>query len=271
MCDILITNRFVRCADDYDTGGGFEPSQSINTTSGGSETRTSKNPHALRPVSLLQSINADMSNGKCMIDGRDCNQCEWVVCIIKTEIRNTNVTYHVSDGTADAYLQVYLATLGAPAGVSNNVWVRVFGQIKVLPNSNTKSLHAYGPNCVKPITDMNAITLHKLSVMYSHLRNTRGQPGEKHVTISSHQTGFAPMDTTGASSYSQYSPLQQLIIDIYRNEMSDSGPSIFEVQARLGSKHNIVELRSIINSFCEEGLLYSSLDEDHHKFAKNVY
>jgi replication factor A2 len=150
---------------------------------------------------------------------------------------------------------------------STDTYVRVTGQLKSFHNKRHIGAHH-----IRPVTDHNEVLFHLLEATSIHLYNTHGPPdGTK-----SAQTGnaFEPMDGVVATNSGNENsngalaglePLQRQIMTVVHNTPStNEGVHVQTIAQTI--QISSAAVMAAVEQLTTEGLLYTTIDEDHVKF-----
>lgn len=269
------------------SGGGFMPTQSATQSAdgfsggrkGGSQ-NTGLLPLTVKQISQAIQNSADDTF---YVDGIDVNNVTLVGMVCNKEERSTDVSFLIDDGTGrievkrwidgqDTHESIEMASL------QNGVYVRVHGHLRSFQGK--RNIVAFS---VRPVTDFNEITYHFLECIFVHLHNSKANGG----AVKGPSAGVqAPSNSvyggsTGASggSYNQYMPsniaavggsmdeCQKRVHAIFEEPSSlnaEAGLHVDEVARRM-SGFNKKQVKDAIEFLVNEGLIYSTIDDDHYK------
>lgn len=150
------------------------------------------------------------------------------------------------------------------------------GTVKALNSGKTLM-----SNYIAPVKDTNEITHHMMSALYAHLVATKGAlsaPGQAPGMTATFGAGagaggFNPSSTpaiggAAVAATPGGADMQSLVAAAFTElGTSDEGASIQAVAAHLASGGSTVDeaqLRTIVDSLSMQGLLYSTVDENHY-------
>lgn len=167
-------------------------------------------------------------------------------------------------------------TFGTQCICRQGTYVTVVGTVKALNSGKTLM-----SNFIQPLPDTNEITHHMMSALYAHLVATKGAlsaPGQAPgmtATFGSGggASGFNPSSTPAiggaAVAGNSASKEMQTVVGRAFTELgtTDEGASIEAVHTHLataGVNMDEAQLRSIVDSLSMQGLLYSTVDENHY-------
>merc|ERR1712129_687233 len=128
-------------------------------------------------------------------------------------------------------------------------WVRINGRINHF--GGRCSINVFN---VIPITDFNEITHHFLEVIYAHLVNT--QPPKQNNNNGNGMGGGGGPQT-----------LKQKVMAIIGRPQwtqSETGCNVETIFNAL-TNEDVNEIRTAIDDLSNEGMIYSTLDDDHYK------
>jgi len=273
-------------------GGGFiQESSSQQYGSSGSASKSKRGDKGIHPVTIKQLLNAtqEAQDDAYMVDGRECTQVTVVGLITNVQEQSTCITYDLEDNTGQIQARMWLETDESDFMVrSRREWtpgtyVRAVGNMKSNQGSDTKALTAFH---LRKVKDFNEVTYHLLDCCHAHLYNTKGAlPDAKPMapsnsSFASPQRAFAPQPAqpsssgavpmSGVTNNGGDGPvnIKDTLLEILKNASeSPMGIGIDEAMAQLASKGarpcEKREVRGIIEDLAMEGLVYSTVDEDH--------
>ena len=153
------------------------------------------------------------------------------------------------------------------------VYVAVVGTVKALGSNLALVSHH-----IAPVANTNEVTHHQLSAIYAHLLATKGPlitPGATSGTASAGPAAFnptaAPSFTAGSAAVQPAAAgagqEQQVLLAFQAlGASSDEGASVSAVAEHLqanGTSMTEQALRTVVDSLAMQGLLYSTIDENH--------
>ncbi len=129
-------------------------------------------------------------------------------------------------------------------------WYRAYGQLKTSHNARYIQI-----NQMKPILNFDEFSYHLLATVNLHLKSVA-------KVSSTHQPTKCVLETNG---FSDLSPIQQSVREIYSQCKSDSGLHVNSVVQCLRNKFAEGEIRKTVLWLLNEGYLYQTIDNDHAK------
>lgn len=266
-------------------GGGFAQGGFTSPTSGSQGGKTGRSQTTVTPLSVFQIQNGTSAEDSILVDNHELNQVVIVGVIRQVETKNTKNTYTVEDHTG--VIEVVHWIDGAEddenaarkrAECREGMYVRAIGTVKTF--NDKRSITAF---LVKPITDFNEITHHLLNVLQVHLYMTKGKIGDDAnggaAAAAAAHAGAAPMAVdnsfggqfastgmdTNNDTVDGFSAEQSAIIKVLQACSSEAGLSIDELCGQLGKTFGEQKIRAAINQLNDDGVLYSTVDDDHFK------
>jgi len=260
--------------------GGFQVDNS------GPDGKAKKNNQSLIPVTIKQLKNAPTGasgDGSFAVDGHELHQVTICGVIMQADEQNTNLQYKIDDGTDDIIVKMWIDTDADEAMIERRAqWkegklVRVVGQLRIFNHS--RSVVAFN---IQPITDYNEYTYHFIEVVHSHLRHTKGQPPAGGMTGAAAAgtsygagTSYTGMQGNGVQNagFAAAPPprgvsVQETVRNYFRDygNASESGCTVNECwDAMKAQGVTVGEIRDAVEMLVTEGLLYSTVDDDHYK------
>ncbi|CAH1432608.1 unnamed protein product [Lactuca virosa] len=268
------------------SGGGFMPSQATqNTDPAPSSTTKNRDTHTLIPLTVKQINKALLSNDdkvNFLIDGVDVNNVKLVGMILNKAERVTDVSFLLDDGTGridcNRWVHEPVDTKEMEA-IKEGMYVRVHGQLKGFQGK--KQLVVFG---IKPVVDFDEITHHFVECIYVHSYNTKllkQQPGSSGTSNQSHMPSSgintqsyqtAPSNQfTGQYVVNGLNGVDKMVLDyllLPANLSRESGVHVEEIAMQLGL--SLDKIREAIDGMVIEGLIYSSIDDNHFKSTGNA-
>jgi len=271
----------------------FSRSPSMRNSQQGDDMKSpqkkARDPQSLLPLTIKQILECEARDAKFKVDGKDVSQVTIVGMILSIDHQTTNTSYVIDDSSGKINVRLYVDQDDPKKErqFENNQYVRVVGNVR--PYQNQKSIVAFQ---LIPIVDFNELTCHLLEVIHCHLVNTKGplppassssssSPSSSssssssslsQVNSGSGGTGGGAIGETGiaAADGTNFSPLQQAVLEIYEQKsgQSDAGIPVSEVCARLNT-FAPADVRAAIDFLTDEGHLYSTIDEEHYKSTNN--
>lgn len=271
-------------------GGGFMGSygDAGASTPKSTEKKASKDRQSLIPCTVKQLLSAeqDVSNDTYKVDNAELHVVRIMGTVEIVDEHATNVNYRVNDGTGAIECKYWMekdsaASTGKQELCNPYSFVRVEGSLRVYEGK--KHIFVYN---IKVVDDFDEMTHHFLDVILTHNVHTRGPiPGSKAASatsasltanqFSSPFTGSgmgmmpgmaAPIgrsllnDTAGEST-------QQKILEVFKSKgQGPSGLSINDAMRYLEQDGiSFDTVRQALEFFTNEGVLYTTIDEDHYK------
>lgn len=202
-----------------------------------------------------------------MLDGYEIEKVCVVGRVLNINRKAVQTTYMIHDSTGVMECNLWLND-SAPQGgtardqeIKENKYVRIVGQLKSFNEKRT--VNAF---MVRPITDHNQVTHHKLSVIATHIRQK--------MRVVQDKTGMKPMvgqtnATMGQAGNAGMTELQKVLVGIFEEEQDpEVGMAISDVMYRLcseGTSEN--DVRNAIAEMTGNGLLYATIDEEHFRYV----
>jgi replication factor A2 len=202
--------------------------------------------------------------------------------IVSVNESQTNVVYKVDDRTGPLVdVKKWLddqeseAELNQRAECREGIFVKVIGHIRTF--SQQRSLVSY---LIQPIRDFNAVTHHMVSVVHSQLSLKKGPVvPEQFANLTSVTPAAGPSGSTwgnpqatstpgffGGRVDSGMSQIQQTVLNTISQCKMDQGISMSDLIRNVGSKgFNEKNIRTAVDFLCNEGHVYSTIDDEHFK------
>ncbi|KAL6559138.1 hypothetical protein OROHE_006507 [Orobanche hederae] len=267
------------------SGGGFMPSQATQTADPSFSPAKNRDAQALLPLTVKQINEAFQSSddkANFLIDGVDVNNVKLVGMLNEKTERVTDVSFVLDDGTGCINCQRWVheaVDMKEMDLLLNGMYVKVHGHLKGFQGK--KQLMVYS---VRPLTDYNEIANHFADCIYVHCYNTRIRklpdatqvPGHMpNSAVNTPSKGYQPTSSNHASVSVQYNMdgvkgIEKAVLHYMQQPsclVGAKGVHYREVAQRLNiSENKIIE---IMKSLEVEGLVYSTIDDNHFKSTAN--
>jgi replication factor A2 len=257
-------------------GGGYGGSQGNSTTP--QKARRAYDEQTMIPVTVQMALSAhpDPAGGDGTLqlpDGRNIASVQLVGAVRAVNDQSTNVLYQLEDGTGLLDVKEWLNDNDCTAlaeirkeTLHENIYLKVVGQIK--DYEGKKMLVA---SSVRPLTTGNELSHHMLEVVHSAEKFKRADsivaPGLSSSGgggVGFGNTSMMQTNTTGGGGDS----LKDQVLNFIKREgeAADMGANVLDC---IQQNHSQPEsaIRKIIEDLGAEGHIYSTIDEDHYKFA----
>ncbi|XP_027331819.1 replication protein A 32 kDa subunit A isoform X3 [Abrus precatorius] len=237
------------------SGGGFMASQPSHLNDSSPAPPKSRETQGLVPVTVKQISEAYQSGDEksnFVINGVDLNNVTLVGMVYEIAERNTDVSFTLDDGTGR---------------IKCRRWVN--------ETFDTKEMEE-----VMPVTNFDEIPFHFIDCIHNHLRTKVKVEGisSAHPSADSYNTPVrnasnGSQATSSNSVYAQYSvdglkDCDKLVIEYIQqhSDMSDErGVHVNELAREL--KLPLDKIMLSLKTLGDDGLVYSTIDEDHYKQA----
>lgn len=241
----------------------------------------SKQNQTLRAFTIKQLSDAQFSpeSDSPVVDGKDVSNFTIVARVVAVEEQNLMYVYRVDDGTGRLSVKYWISSEGDDtaararlAEIQPGSYVRCHGHFQSFQSE--RSMVAFN---IRPVTDFNEVTYHNLQAIMQHLHLTRGGAGGAPAAIA----GAAPVGGYGAPAAvappvaggfgdgaSGLSAIQQEILAVFTAPDAagaEVGISIDQAIGRCGNKFTYAQVRDAVEMLQNEGLLYSTVDDQHYK------
>ncbi|XP_074269212.1 replication protein A 32 kDa subunit B-like isoform X1 [Silene latifolia] len=262
-------------------GGGFMPSQATQSADSSFAPSKNRDAQALVPLTVKQINEAlltseDRSNF--IVDGVDVNNVVTIVGMVFNKVeRVTDIGFALDDGTGriDVHRWVNEAyDTKETENIMDGMYIRVHANLKGFQGK--RQLVAFA---TRPITDFNEITFHFMECIYVHFYNTRlraatppvdGQsmPSVNGTPFRGHQ---GALQNQFAGHVADLRGLDQRVfehLNLPENLARERGVHINELVQKLNAP--LEKIMESMMPLVNEGLIYSTIDEDHFKSAANA-
>ncbi|CAI5961285.1 unnamed protein product [Closterium sp. NIES-65] len=228
--------------------------------------RRPNNVNTLFPVTVREIANAgvrDTTENSLFINGHDATNMVLVGKVARRDDHETDVSIVLDDSTGKIEVRRWidrdtneLATLET---VRPGAYVRVHGHVRLQNNKRYVIAHA-----VRPVTDFNEVTFHFLDAIFVYLHTRKTGGGADGTEASPNQPPQRPQQPAYNQCESSLSALypstclftlcRNIQQGIHHQQVAQSMPDV-----------SPQEIRSTVEFLVMEGLLYSTIDEDHFR------
>lgn len=248
----------------------------------------------LLPLTVKQISQAVQkpSDDNFYVDGVDVNNVTLVGMVFNKDEKVTDVSFVLDDGTGRIEVKRWIDGQDTHESmemnaIQNGAYVRVHGHLRSFQGK--RNVVAFS---VRPITDFNEITFHFAECIYVHLHNLKttggAQPtstttfgGNNSTQAPSHSPYGGPV-STGAGhtgNYAQYMPSNTSTVGGSMDECQKRVHAIFEEPQSMAAEVGLhvddvarrmtgfskVQVKDAVEFLVNEGLIYSTIDDDHYK------
>ncbi|XP_012938343.1 replication protein A 32 kDa subunit-A [Aplysia californica] len=239
----------------FGQGGGF------NTPQGDEKKKSGKRSNNIVPVTIAQILTAKHEDDVFVSKNLELFQITFVGLIKAVNESATRIDYEIDDMSGPPIEVRHFNETEENEDGSNttsnalpvNTYVRVNGLVRAFGGKRSVNCHK-----ISPITDMNEMTCHMLEVVYANA-NAQQQTGGPSGS------GLGMGNSTDAGDNGQLpglNSLQSQVQMIIRREQSERGCSIDEICQSLRSIAPKA-IRDAIEFLSVEGLIYSTIDDEH--------
>lgn len=254
---------------DYqgDSGGGFAPSSQPGS-GGRTSTRRSHDEQTVLPVTICMMLASQQVDDKPQLpDGRVLARVRFMAAIRQFNDMSTNIEFEVEDGTGSIKVKEWLDDQkenGKTAELrektkKEHVYVKVTGQLKDF-NGNKQVI----ADSIRPLSTGNELAHHMIEVVY-----VEQQHRQKHLqpafTPGFGQPVGRPLQAAGNAQGDD--GLREQILNLMKDAPSDAGLSIMNCVKMLSNSHSESTIRGMFDMLSQEGVIYSTIDEDHYQCA----
>lgn len=250
-------------------------------------------PLTVRQISLAVQKPSD---DNFYVDGVDVNNVTLIGMVFNKEEKATDVSFLLDDGTGRVEVKRWIDGQDTHESmemvtIQNGAYVRVHGHLRSFQGK--RNVVAFS---VRSVTDFNEITFHFLECIYVHLyhvkstgtqvapglANASAFGGSKPMQGPTNTSNYGAPASTGAGlagNYNQYMPSNTVADGGSMNECQKRVHAVFEEPANLKIEAGLhvdevarrvvgfskKQVRDAIEFLVNEGLIYSTIDDDHYK------
>lgn len=266
---------------DYQGGGGFgasspAPANPSTPSSNQNAGRKAYDEQTLIPVTIrmiLTSVPSNEGAGSLSLeDGRPLHYVKFIAAVRDFENQSTNISYNVEDGTGLVEVKQWMDDNDCSAvaemkeaAAKDAQYIRIIGQVKDYDGKKSVVAHS-----IRKLAKGDELSHHFLEVVYSGERAKQANrigpaPPMMSMGMAVNNTFSAstPLADTGGDDGIKEKVLNFIKVD---GDQSDEGANVNKC-LKLLSNHSEKEVRMAIEDLAAEGHIYSTINEDHYKFA----
>ncbi|XP_046676597.1 replication protein A 32 kDa subunit-B isoform X2 [Homalodisca vitripennis] len=254
-------------------GGGFDTSGFGTGETPQADKKGPKRTDHLVPVTVRQVLDSPDTGLKIGQSDMEAQMLKLVGIVKKINRSSVKIIYTLEDNTGSIEGIHWLEAEtdeNFVVPVVENTYVSMIGAVR---NANAqftqKHIMVFK---IQPITDLNAVTQHVLSIIHLTLKSedlTQQTPVP--AAKQEMSTTYGGMDTSmgGGSDYAagfNLNPQQQRVLKaVAQNCQSELGASVETIVSSLTVKMPMKEVEKILEFLASEGHVYSTSDERHYK------
>jgi len=259
-----MANRF---GMDYENSGGDFASPGGGTPSGdGGNRRKATEEQTLIPVTIAMLLKASNNT---LEDGRELHQVKLVAAMRDVDKNSASNNYLIEDGTGAINVKewvddgnIAITEMREEAAVEHQ-YVRITGKLEEYDGKPQVVA-----NRVCKLTNGNELTYHFLEVVYTGEKYEQGGQivGTPSQAMNSMNFGGGMQTSTpiaNSNSNNNSSALDDALTTFLSNSNEETGGSILDFIAESRETFSEPEIREKFNSWAAEGLIYSTIDDDH--------
>ncbi|EPY51325.1 single-stranded DNA binding protein Ssb2 [Schizosaccharomyces cryophilus OY26] len=243
-------------------GGGFND---YDPSSQPSVDRQQGIGNKLRPVTIKQILDATQvhADAEFKIDGVEVGQVTFVGVLRNIHQQTTNTTYQIEDGTGMIEVR-HWEHIDALSELATDTYVRVYGNIKVFSGKIY-----IASQYIRNIKDHNEIHYHFLEAISVHVHFTQ-KPQLTGTAPSAFgnpvpNAGSAPASNSLEQKLAEYSltPTQMIVMQAIHNAPdTNEGVHVRQLAQSVGPG---IDLTAVTDFLQQEGIIYTTIDENHFK------
>jgi len=220
-----------------------------------------ENAYFLTPatIQLLQKL-ASTSGEQLTLSGQPVGNIELVGSVrTVTEQTNTRYDFLLDDSTGCIKCNYWSPEQQVIAEITDNSYVRVYGKF----DKNTGEIQVFG---MKMVGDFNEIAHHYLNAMYNYKSRTQGKPMQQQPQGENINFGDQN-EATGEDEVWANIAYAKDIMRVLKSCSSDTGMEVTEIISATSLNGVDAELKKALMQLCEDGCIYTTIDEDHFSAA----
>ncbi|KAL2314269.1 Single-stranded DNA binding protein Ssb2 [Schizosaccharomyces pombe] len=224
----------------------------------------------LRPVTIKQILNASQvhADAEFKIDGVEVGQVTFVGVLRNIHAQTTNTTYQIEDGTGMIEVR-HWEHIDALSELATDTYVRVYGNIKIFSGKIY-----IASQYIRTIKDHNEVHYHFLEAIAVHLHFTQKANAVNGANAPGYGTsnalGYNNISSNGAANsleqkLAEYSltPAQMTVMQaIHSAPETNEGVHVRQLAQSVGPG---IDLTAVTDFLQQEGIIYTTIDENHFK------
>ncbi|XP_057434601.1 replication protein A 32 kDa subunit A [Lotus japonicus] len=258
------------------SGGGFMTTDSSHHSDSSPAPLKSRDTQGLVPVTVRQISEASHSGddkSNFVINGVGLTNVTLVGMVFEKVEKNTEVNFVLDDGTGRIKCRRWVNETYDTKEmdqIQDGMYVRLYGHLKSF--QGVRQLVAFS---VRPVTNFDEIPFHFIDCIHNHLyskvkvEGITGNPPSSDLSLIAARNApnqAASSNPLYAHGVDQLKGCDKLVFD-YLQQHSDtsdeSGIHVDELSLQL--RLPLDKIRSSLEVLKQEGYVYSTIDEDHHK------
>lgn len=275
-------------------GGGFMSEE--GNKGGKSSEKKSRDKQNFTPVTVHQILTAKKVDDVYRVDDNELYTVKLIGFVSNLTFQSTNISFQLNDGSGSIDCRFFISKDDSSSSADKlkaGHLVKVVGNIREYDNKIHMSIfEAY------LVQDWNELTHHILDTIFTHLQNTKGaipgseQPAQPAASFNSYNAstpvaanrGFNSQPTFQApgmslnNNFNNARKEDKLVDDIFRAYMTgidnQTGLSFSEVLQILKNRGIMItkdQLVRVVSQLCEEGRLYTTIDEEYYRPTTEDY
>ncbi|XP_069678451.1 replication protein A 32 kDa subunit [Periplaneta americana] len=250
--------------------GGFLNSPSQFASPAEKQDKPARRVQNTVPVTIRQILESSEDGLK--IGGMDVHMFTVVALVRRVEVTSTKVSYLLDDCTGGITGVFWLESVDGDdqqciPPIVENTYCRVYGSVR----SNQGKRHVFIFR-IMSLTTLDDLTRHILEVMHCNLKIQKmGNERVKETSYSADTTNLSNsfMSTSSINQPGGFSPQQTLVYNAILKSSSDIGAHRDDVVKTFAGKLSPKEIATILDFLCNEGHIYTTIDDDHFRCTDN--
>lgn len=256
-------------------GGGFA-GESSQGSGGRGGARKNYDEQTLQPctIGMILGATEDHDSGSLeLADGRKLHHVVIVGAVKECSHNSTNCLYDIEDGTGLIVVKQWVDQNDCAAKfemrqkcLHENIYVKVVASPKYY-DGNIQLI----AESIRPLSTGNELTHHLLEVVYAgeKFKNRHNIAAPQQTLMNNPGVGFGYRGPALNRSSGDGDILGVVLNHIRKEgEKKEAGSHVNEVINYLGAQYSETEVRKAIEDLAAEGHIYSTVNEDHYKFAQ---
>ncbi len=243
-------------------------------------------PVTIKQLLSVKPADDGSSEEKLLLEGRPVGQVSVVGLLIHKQEQNSFITMSLDDGTGIIAAKYWLSDAGKQqesegggekkrSQCEEGKYVHVMAHIRCFQGNVTLHCHH-----IRLITDHNELSFHLAEALWTHMYFAKaGRQAPDHsagfgtgftAPVGASQQGRTAITLPGSVNVSgNYSAVQKDIISFVMRRNGDEGVHVSEIIQALDKSFTDVQVKNAIEYLAEEGIIYSTVDEEHFRYSAN--
>lgn len=263
--------------------------------------------HGITPINIKQILTCPQSNNKFKLHNQEINRVRIIGVVTSKESNNTSIQLTVRDNTGEMFMLKYKDDYETGDEIKADHYYEVYGDLRFFQDKrmiivtglnlivNFNAITTHGLDIIDYYLDKSGIkqsnkqnTLNNLNNFNNQNTNNKGiQYNNNNNTNSNYNSSFPIIMNTNTyggfinvgANNNNPSIVQPTIVNnscsniikqLIKQDKTDAGISKKDITNKLLSQmHNKQEIDRAINNLSDDGLIYTTVDDEHYKLTSD--